>query len=210
MLALPRGTLPCAPPRSASSSRRPAPLERLRVSRRLGAVVGCAPPRLVFAPDAGRPRGPSPTPTARRPECHRCSRRPRATAGPDLLAEEEACVPAPSMNPAAVDPVTAPRPASARLLLLKLDYEDILAAWADCAPLYIGDGADAPGPQEIDAMSAGGGGAVRACGGCVGRDGGGGGGRAERVRRYKEKRRNRLFAKRIRYEVRRVNAIKRT
>lgn len=34
-------------------------------------------------------------------------------------------------------------------------------------------------------------------------------GRAEKVRRYKEKRRNRLFAKRIRYEVRRVNAVKR-
>lgn len=33
--------------------------------------------------------------------------------------------------------------------------------------------------------------------------------RAEKVRRYKEKRRNRLFAKRIRYEVRRVNAVKR-
>lgn len=33
--------------------------------------------------------------------------------------------------------------------------------------------------------------------------------RAERVRRYKEKRRRRLFAKRIRYEVRRVNAVKR-
>ena len=34
-------------------------------------------------------------------------------------------------------------------------------------------------------------------------------GRAERVRRYKEKRRRRLFTKRIRYEVRRVNAVKR-
>lgn len=34
-------------------------------------------------------------------------------------------------------------------------------------------------------------------------------GRAERVRRYKEKRRRRLFAKRIRYEVRRANAVKR-
>jgi hypothetical protein len=33
--------------------------------------------------------------------------------------------------------------------------------------------------------------------------------RAERVRRYKEKRLSRLFAKRIRYEVRRLNAVRR-
>jgi hypothetical protein len=33
--------------------------------------------------------------------------------------------------------------------------------------------------------------------------------RAEKVRRYKEKRQGRLFAKRIRYEVRRLNAVKR-
>ncbi|XP_024316183.1 putative protein TPRXL isoform X1 [Brachypodium distachyon] len=34
-------------------------------------------------------------------------------------------------------------------------------------------------------------------------------GRAERVRRYKEKRQARLFSKRIRYEVRRINAVRR-
>jgi hypothetical protein len=34
-------------------------------------------------------------------------------------------------------------------------------------------------------------------------------GRAERVRRYKEKRHARLFSKRIRYEVRRINAVRR-
>lgn len=34
-------------------------------------------------------------------------------------------------------------------------------------------------------------------------------GRAERVRRYKEKRHARLFSKRIRYEVRRLNAVRR-
>ncbi|XP_066326325.1 zinc finger protein CONSTANS-LIKE 3-like [Miscanthus floridulus] len=97
---------------------------------------------------------------------------------------------------------------AARSLLLKLDYEEILAAWADRGSLYIG---------------------------AAGASGGGGGspelqldavqllveveppehavtapsGRAERVRRYKEKRRRRLFAKRIRYEVRRLNAVKR-
>ncbi|WVZ95334.1 hypothetical protein U9M48_041115 [Paspalum notatum var. saurae] len=103
--------------------------------------------------------------------------------------------------------------ASARSLLLKLDYEDILAAWADRGPLFIGGGADAPEPQEIDAVlvevepserAAAARGATEAVVAAPTRPG-----RAERVRRYKEKRRNRLFAKRIRYEVRRVNAVKR-
>jgi hypothetical protein len=37
----------------------------------------------------------------------------------------------------------------------------------------------------------------------------GGGGREARVSRYREKRRTRLFAKKIRYEVRKLNAEKR-
>ncbi|CAD6266450.1 unnamed protein product [Miscanthus lutarioriparius] len=98
--------------------------------------------------------------------------------------------------------------ASARSLLLKLDYEEILAAWADRGSLYIGaagaggGGGDSPDLQldavqvlvEVEPAEH----AVAALSG-----------RAERVRRYKEKRRRRLFAKRIRYEVRRVNAVKR-
>lgn len=39
--------------------------------------------------------------------------------------------------------------------------------------------------------------------------GGGDGGREARVTRYREKRRTRLFAKKIRYEVRKLNAEKR-
>jgi hypothetical protein len=42
--------------------------------------------------------------------------------------------------------------ASARSLLLKLDYEEILAAWADRGSLYIGAGGDSPGLQ-LDAVS---------------------------------------------------------
>ncbi|KAL6659530.1 hypothetical protein ACP70R_003570 [Stipagrostis hirtigluma subsp. patula] len=106
---------------------------------------------------------------------------------------------------------------AARSLLLKLDYEEILAAWADRGSLYIGGGADgaeghaAPeaeldavfvevGPSQHGATAA----AAAACAPETA-----GPGRAERVRRYKEKRRSRLFEKRIRYEVRRVNAVKR-
>lgn len=43
------------------------------------------------------------------------------------------------------------------------------------------------------------------CGGLGGSDGG----REARVSRYKEKRRTRLFSKKIRYEVRKLNAEKR-
>ncbi|TVU43577.1 hypothetical protein EJB05_10057, partial [Eragrostis curvula] len=107
--------------------------------------------------------------------------------------------------------------ASARSLLLKLDYEEILTAWADRGPLYIGGGLAAPKaepemeldnvlveveepPQHQPAAAAA---CVWSSPESVGS------GRAESVRRYREKRRNRLFAKRIRYEVRRVNAVRR-
>lgn len=156
--------------------------------------------------------------------------------------------------------------ASARgSLLLKLDYDEILAAWADRGSLYIAHAApkqEEPDP-DLDNVSTPpvlfpqsiglgrtllvlGGAALRlttaerwvqvlveveppppqphpavkveeppppqdpsaACGwttppetaGC---------GRAESVRRYREKRRNRLFDHRIRYEIRRANAVKR-
>jgi hypothetical protein len=70
-----------------------------------------------------------------------------------------------SFSPASTPPATAtattssPSPpcsssaastgASARSLLLKLDYEEILAAWADRGPLYIGAGSD----LQLDAVS---------------------------------------------------------
>ncbi|KAE8787702.1 Zinc finger protein CONSTANS-LIKE 8 [Hordeum vulgare] len=97
--------------------------------------------------------------------------------------------------------------ASARSPLLKLDYDEILAAWAGRGSLYIGGAAghvtpklelgsevfvDVAPPRQAATWSSP---EVS--------------GRAERVRRYKEKRHARLFSKRIRYEVRRLNAVKR-
>lgn len=97
--------------------------------------------------------------------------------------------------------------ASARSPLLKLDYDEILAAWAGRGSLYIGGTAghvtpkleldsevfvDVAPPRQAATWSS-----PEASG------------RAERVRRYKEKRQARLFSKRIRYEVRRLNAVRR-
>ncbi|XP_074581068.1 uncharacterized protein LOC141837585 [Curcuma longa] len=118
-----------------------------------------------------------------------------------------------------------------RFLALKLDYEEILAAWSDRGPLYT----DGEGSQVVPDLhhqictpfrssvfpvlvevSQGGGAspwkvpeAERDENGCeepvkkevISRE--------ARVNRYKEKRGNRLFAKRIRYEVRKMNAEKR-
>ncbi|KAJ3681174.1 hypothetical protein LUZ60_015663 [Juncus effusus] len=104
--------------------------------------------------------------------------------------------------------------------LLKLDYEEILAAWSDRGSLYIdGDGAQivpeshhvgfpvlvavstsvtwtAPTVPETEIQDE-----TKKKGEMETRE--------MRVQRYKEKRRNRLFAKKIRYEVRKLNAEKR-
>uniref|UniRef100_A0A0E0AQ86 CCT domain-containing protein n=1 Tax=Oryza glumipatula TaxID=40148 RepID=A0A0E0AQ86_9ORYZ len=109
--------------------------------------------------------------------------------------------------------------AAARSLLLKLDYEEILAAWAGRGSLYIGGaaaatatagGADnAAAELELDSVfvevSASPEPAAAAVAWSVAEPAA----RAEKVRRYKEKRQGRLFAKRIRYEVRRLNAVRR-
>uniref|UniRef100_A0A0E0EH86 CCT domain-containing protein n=1 Tax=Oryza meridionalis TaxID=40149 RepID=A0A0E0EH86_9ORYZ len=108
--------------------------------------------------------------------------------------------------------------AAARSLLLKLDYEEILAAWAGRGSLYIGGGgaATAGGTDhaaaelELDSVfvevsASPEPAAAAAAAWSVAEPAA----RAEKVRRYKEKRQGRLFAKRIRYEVRRLNAVKR-
>ncbi|XP_062196518.1 uncharacterized protein LOC133899541 isoform X2 [Phragmites australis] len=119
-----------------------------------------------------------------------------------------------SSSPTTTTTTTSPSPcssaastgASARSLLLKLDYEEILAAWAERGSLYIGGGGDchATPEPELDNVLVEVEPSQHATAASAARPG-----RAERVRRYKEKRRSRLFAKRIRYEVRRVNAVKR-
>lgn len=113
-------------------------------------------------------------------------------------------------------------------LSLKLDYEEILTAWSDKGSLYI----NGEGPQVVPELQ-------QICvDDCtapsmfieVGSNGSNwrvpemdidqedgdqrrnmdkSSSRKERVMRYKEKRQSRLFAKRIRYEVRKLNAEKR-
>ncbi|KAF6157545.1 hypothetical protein GIB67_004483 [Kingdonia uniflora] len=106
-----------------------------------------------------------------------------------------------------------------RTVGLKLDYQMIMDAWSDKGPLCI-DGGDCSQivPDILDDIVLGDVGSMgmevpqlR-----VQRDDDGEFGvrmtkeeRVARVLRYKEKRRNRLFAKKIRYEVRKLNAEKR-
>ncbi|KAH7683453.1 GATA-4/5/6 transcription factors domain-containing protein, partial [Dioscorea alata] len=100
-------------------------------------------------------------------------------------------------------------------LILRLDYEKVMTAWASCNGLSPwGDGERPvinlnqcwPAEFVMGGVWGGGGGGG---GGEMGQVGGGDGGREARVTRYREKRRTRLFAKKIRYEVRKLNAEKR-
>ncbi|KAL6857183.1 hypothetical protein ACP4OV_018565 [Aristida adscensionis] len=118
-----------------------------------------------------------------------------------------------SSSPCSSAASTGASGAASRSLLLKLDYDDILAAWAGRGSLYIGGAAGCPAAPEpeLDAVSqvfVEVGPSPHAAAAAASPETAGPG-RAERVRRYKEKRRSRLFEKRIRYEVRRVNAVKR-
>ncbi|GKV00304.1 hypothetical protein SLEP1_g13018 [Rubroshorea leprosula] len=96
------------------------------------------------------------------------------------------------------NPIQNPKPNAG--LNLKLNYNEVLNAWSDRGCPFTDD-ADAPGSDvsarlaQIDLFSDGG--------------GGGGGVREASVLRYKEKRRTRLFSKKIRYQVRKVNADRR-
>ncbi|KAG1358911.1 Zinc finger protein CONSTANS-LIKE 7 [Cocos nucifera] len=97
-------------------------------------------------------------------------------------------------------------------LLLKLDYEEVLTAWSDRGSLYIdGDGPQVvpdlhrtASPVFVEVGSTG----LRVPEGDR-TEGKEVGNREARVMRYKEKRRIRHFSKRIRYEVRKLNAEKR-
>ncbi|KAK7251610.1 hypothetical protein RIF29_34955 [Crotalaria pallida] len=103
------------------------------------------------------------------------------------------------------------------ILRLKLNYENVITAWAsqgspwtigippkfnsdDCWPDFLGPSSGA----DVQCSSYG---ELRSLRGHL--VGSGDGGREARVSRYREKRRTRLFAKKIRYEVRKLNAEKR-
>ncbi|KZV49003.1 protein CHLOROPLAST IMPORT APPARATUS 2-like [Dorcoceras hygrometricum] len=89
-----------------------------------------------------------------------------------------------------------PMPQTNRGLLLKLNYEDVLNEWSDKGSPFSGDSPPAESDRtdvqarlaQIDLF---------------------GGERDAIVLRYKEKRRTRLFSKKIRYQVRKVNADRR-
>ncbi|XP_008797174.1 uncharacterized protein LOC103712429 [Phoenix dactylifera] len=93
-------------------------------------------------------------------------------------------------------------------LSLKLDYEDVLTAWSDRGSLYI----DGDGPQVVPELHHTASPVmveVGSTGWRVPESDREAGNREARVMRYKEKRRSRLFSKRVRYEVRKLNAERR-
>ncbi|KAJ4786616.1 B-box type zinc finger protein with CCT domain-containing protein [Rhynchospora pubera] len=129
-----------------------------------------------------------------------------AAAGPDLWCSS-----------------ATPHPHASLLLKLKLDYEEILTAWSGRGSLYIDQEPEPPQvvpgfhptafPVWVMVSSSG---EAAAMSWTVPEKAGGEKAEKEevetremRVKRYKEKRQNRLFAKKIRYEVRKLNAEKR-
>ncbi|XP_004296491.1 PREDICTED: protein CHLOROPLAST IMPORT APPARATUS 2-like isoform X1 [Fragaria vesca subsp. vesca] len=88
--------------------------------------------------------------------------------------------------------------AETRQLMLKLDYDDVLNAWSDKA---------SPFPEELQGGADGNDVSARLAQIDLFTDAGGL--REASVLRYKEKRRTRLFSKKIRYQVRKVNADRR-
>ncbi|KAK9114928.1 hypothetical protein Syun_021725 [Stephania yunnanensis] len=109
-----------------------------------------------------------------------------------------------------------------RKISLRLDYDAVIAAWASHgSPWTTGDRPEfnlddhcwmeniGTWGTEIYHQAGYGGGGEMGCNGHIGLLRGGDGGREARVSRYREKRRTRLFSKKIRYEVRKLNAEKR-
>ncbi|GER47458.1 CONSTANS-like zinc finger protein [Striga asiatica] len=143
----------------------------------------------------------------------------------EVVKEEE-------VTSSAVDPR---RPAGIRRMSLKLDYEEIMNAWSNKGPLYI-DAADnsqivpdiahhflSQEPSNYSGLNSGCNGGSWIVPEIVGDIDNGEmmkmkcnddhelkmGQREASVLRYKEKRQNRLFSKKIRYQVRKLNAEKR-
>ncbi|XVF14711.1 hypothetical protein REPUB_Repub09cG0085000 [Reevesia pubescens] len=104
-----------------------------------------------------------------------------------------------------------------RKLLLSLDYEAVITAWASQGSPWTSGGRPDFDPDQCwpDCVESGGTEVEHSysdliCGVLGGQQQAmGDGGRKARVSRYREKRRTRLFSKKIRYEVRKLNAEKR-
>lgn len=89
---------------------------------------------------------------------------------------------------------TAPIPKSGTEPLLKLNYDDVLNAWSDRGTPFSEEFAELSGSDALARLAQ------------IDLFGESGALREASVQRYKEKRRTRLFSKKIRYEVRKVNA----
>ncbi|XP_057810646.1 zinc finger protein CONSTANS-LIKE 16-like [Salvia miltiorrhiza] len=101
--------------------------------------------------------------------------------------------------------------AEAAAALLKLDYDRVMSAWDHKkSPWMSGERPEfTSGDWWPHHCCSGTSGAMHAYGEAAMRAAVGDGGREARVSRYREKRRTRLFSKKIRYEVRKLNAEKR-
>ncbi|EEE59794.1 hypothetical protein OsJ_12314 [Oryza sativa Japonica Group] len=114
------------------------------------------------------------------------------------------------MDFASISPAPAPereeRKRKRPEMILKLDYEGVIDSWArdGASPWFHGERPRFDPSESWPDFPAGSRGGLGAAVTAVT-----GGEREARVSRYREKRRTRLFAKKIRYEVRKLNAEKR-
>uniref|UniRef100_A0ACD5V634 Uncharacterized protein n=1 Tax=Avena sativa TaxID=4498 RepID=A0ACD5V634_AVESA len=97
------------------------------------------------------------------------------------------------------DDDTAPAKAPKTGLGLKLDTDDVLKEWSGKGSMF----AEGSGPESPESAAEA---RAKLADIDLFPENGSGGIREARVMRYKEKRRNRLFSKKIRYQVRKVNA----
>ncbi|TKY54524.1 CHLOROPLAST IMPORT APPARATUS 2 [Spatholobus suberectus] len=123
---------------------------------------------------------------------------PPVTAEKKMMKKKKKKVAAPAETPV-VELKNEELPKPKQGLMLKLNYDDIRNAWSDRGTPFADDSplADAPEKDVTARLSQ------------IDLLWDSGGGREASVLRYKEKRRTRLFSKKIRYQVRKVNADRR-